>query len=229
MLVICPPQSQWTRILGGGAEQRLRFSALEREELLARPWAQGLELVMLDDELTGGTLGVHLIERIRRHDPHVGVIMLLANTLPGASAAARIRGFASGADDCLELWMSWAELVARLEAVQRRTRAAHRPKTGSLRCGTLCVDVSRRTTTVAGNQVFLQPKQQQVLAYLVEHAGRFVSESELLRELWQSHHVERSSVVRVQIHLLRKALGEAGKMIETGREGWRLGASDSGG
>jgi two-component system OmpR family response regulator len=90
--------------------------------------------------------------------------------------------------------------------------------------GDLQMDLLTRALRVAGQPIELQPRQFDVLAYLVEYAGRFVAEGELLERMWRSRHGERSSVVRVQISLLRKALGTHGDLIETGpgRSGWRV-------
>lgn len=90
--------------------------------------------------------------------------------------------------------------------------------------GQLSMDLLTRALTVAGERLELQPRQFDVLAYLVEYAGRFVDEAELLDQMWRSRHIRRSSVVRVQISLLRKALGKHGDLIETGanRGGWRV-------
>ena len=96
--------------------------------------------------------------------------------------------------------------------------------------GDLRMDLLTRALTLGGEALELQPRQFDVLAYLVEHAGRFVGEDELLEQMWRSHHNRRSSVVRVQISLLRKALGPHGDLIETGdgRQGWRVSARPHG-
>jgi two-component system OmpR family response regulator len=104
---------------------------------------------------------------------------------------------------------------------QRRTTPSSR---WMLVQGSVRMDLLTRALTVAGEAFELQPRQFDVFAYLVEHAGRFVDEDELLEQMWRSHHNRRSSVVRVQISLLRKALGKHGALIETGvdRRGWRV-------
>jgi two-component system OmpR family response regulator len=98
------------------------------------------------------------------------------------------------------------------------------PSRWTLAYGKLHLDLLTRALTVAGRPLELQPRQFDVLAYLIEYAGRFVDEDEFLERMWRSRHDPRSSVVRVQISLLRKALGEHADVIETGinRRGWRV-------
>jgi two-component system OmpR family response regulator len=116
-----------------------------------------------------------------------------------------------------------------LQMPARQRRAAPLRSRWVLVHGDVRMDLLTRALSVGGQAIELQPRQFDVLAYLVEYAGRFVGEDELLERMWRSHHNPRSSVVRVQISLLRKALGEHGDLIETGvNRCWRIQARPRG-
>lgn len=134
-----------------------------------------------------------------------------------SGAAPQKRTFQLSGLSALTLWMSGQalHLLRHADPPLARWMLIH---------GDLRMDLLTRALCVAGRPIELQPRQFDVLAYLAEYAGRFVDESELLERLWRSHHRTRSSVVRVQVSLLRKALGEYRGLIETGpdRRGWRV-------
>jgi len=181
------------------------------------------DVALLDWKLSGPLDGLALGRRMRVVSPRTGLIMMTGlNDLGG-----RLRALDEFADDYLIKPVHPAELITRIRAVARRCAP---PDMDEFRliCGPIHVDPVGRKLTLNGTVIQLQPRQLDVLIYLLKHAGSWVNESELLAHVWESHHGStRSAVVRVQISILRKALGLAGQMIETSSrgEGWRIGAN----
>lgn len=138
---------------------------------------------------------------------------------------ARCRALSEIADDCLTKPWSIPELAARLIALARRCGEQARRAAGVLSHGPLVLDLLRRRVEARGVSIHLQPRQLELLAHLLGHPGRSFTERELIEAVWHSHHHERSSIVRVQVSLLRKALGAEAGLIETASNGngWGVG------
>jgi len=125
----------------------------------------------------------------------------------------------AGADDAIFGTRTEGELVVRIRKLLFRNSAHER----FLHAHSITLDRLARAVTVRGQALNLQPRQMDVLAYLIVHAGRAVDEGELLREIWQTKHHVGASVVRTCISNLRKTLGPFGHLIETVRGyGWRM-------
>jgi DNA-binding response OmpR family regulator len=161
--------------------------------------------------------GVELCRRLRqRSDPAIIVV-----TARGEEAD-RVLALDEGADDYLVKPFGLAELLARLRAVLRRTRPLeHEP----VRCGPLTVDIRARKVRVEDREVFLTPKEFDILACLAVDPGRVVTRQEILESAWDAHWYGPTKVVDVHVAALRRKLGMPG-LIETayGR-GFRLGGA----
>ncbi len=96
--------------------------------------------------------------------------------------ADRVRSFARGADDHLAKPFAYAELLARVRAVLRRTEG--RRRRGLLRVGELTVDPTTRTVRLGGRRVDLSAKEFALLHALAEEPGRVYRKQELLRDVW---------------------------------------------
>jgi DNA-binding response OmpR family regulator len=131
----------------------------------------------------------------------------------------KVDGFALGADDYLAKPFAFAELLARVRALARRTAPAQPPV---LQVGDLRVDVARRTVTRGGRLVDLTLKEYGVLVELVRAGGATVSAEELLARVWDEYADPFTNAVRVTMVGLRRKLGEP-SAIETLRgAGYRL-------
>ncbi len=176
-------------------------SALTQTESIA------YDAIVLDWMLPGMD-GVAVCRALRDRGVRTPVLMLTAR----AEVGERIVGLDAGADDYLTKPFDLGELLARVRALGRRAGAPT-----VLRLGPLSIDVASRKVTIDGKAVELTARELSLLSYLVQHAGRAVSRSELLQKVWNTSFDPGSNVVEVHIRNLRDKLGEHGKLVETVR------------
>jgi len=139
------------------------------------------------------------------------VLMLTA----ASTVADRVDGLGLGADDYLPKPFDFAELVARIRALARRSAALVPPVLAS---GEISLDPARRIAFLAGRRLGLSPKEFAVLEYLLAAGGRVVSAEELLEHVWDEAADPFTTVVKTTIRRLRAKLGEP-QVISTVREG----------
>jgi DNA-binding response OmpR family regulator len=131
----------------------------------------------------------------------------------------KVDGFALGADDYLAKPFAFAELLARVRALARRTAPAQPPV---LAAADLRLDVARRAVTRAGRPVDLTLKEYGVLVELVRSGGAVVSAEDLLERVWDENADPFTNAVRVTMVGLRRKLGDP-PVIETLRgAGYRV-------
>jgi two-component system KDP operon response regulator KdpE len=119
----------------------------------------------------------------------------------------RVRGLDTGADDYLVKPFGTEELVARIRAVLRRQAdvTAGEPV---IRSGDLEIDIGRRTVTVQGKVVRLTPTEYELLRYLALHAGKPVTHTTLLRQVWGDYAIGDKYNTRYVVAQIRKKLGD---------------------
>ncbi|MEY4580760.1 MAG: hypothetical protein RL701_5463 [Pseudomonadota bacterium] len=167
------------------------------------------------DWMLPGMDGLALVREMRARGRSVPMLMLTAR----GEVAERIAGLDAGADDYLCKPFDLGELLARVRALTRRAQGAQ----GALRVGPVHLDKVERTAVVAGTQLDLSPREFSLLYYLVKEAGRVVSRTELLTNVWNAAFDPGSNVIEVQIKNLRDKLGTRADLIETVRGvGYRL-------
>jgi DNA-binding response OmpR family regulator len=142
------------------------------------------DLAVVDLGLPDGS-GLELIERVRaadgvvsRIDPSVPLLVLSGR----AGDVDRVRGFERGADDFVAKPFAYGELLLRIAAVLRRTRA--RPGQGRLRVGSLSVDPASREVRLRGRRIELSQKEFALLRALAVDPTRVLTKEELLRDVW---------------------------------------------
>jgi DNA-binding response OmpR family regulator len=155
-----------------------------------------------------GMDGVAVCRALRDRGVRTPVLMLTAR----AEVGERIVGLDAGADDYLTKPFDLGELLARVRALGRRAGSP-----AVLRLGPLSIEVATRKVTVDGKVIEPTARELALLSYLVQHAGRAVSRSELLQKVWNTSFDPGSNVVEVHVRNLRDKLGEHGKLIETVR------------
>jgi DNA-binding response OmpR family regulator len=168
---------------------------------LERIGVNDYDIVVLDRDLPR----VHGDEVCRRlvasGEAHARILMLTA----AAEVSSRVEGLGLGADDYLGKPFAFAELVARIRALARRSRPAAPPILA--RAG-LSLDPASRGVTRDGHPVVLSNKEFAVLEELMRAEGGVVSAEHLLEKAWDENIDPFTNVVRVTIMTLRKRLGE---------------------
>ena len=163
------------------------------------------DLVVLDVRLPGMAQGgIELCRRIRAISPGVPILMLTAID----SARSKVSGLDAGADDYLVKPFSFLELLARLQALQRRGRAQEPTQ---LKIANLQIDLIARKAWRGGARIDLTAKEFAVLDYLMRNAGAIVSASDLIDHAWDSNYDGYSNVVQTYIRYLRRKLAIAGE------------------
>jgi len=182
---------------------------------LERPYA----LVVLDVMLPG-TSGLDVCRTLRAERPAQAILMLTAR---GAEEDI-LAGFRCGADDYVTKPFSVAELVARVEALLRRSGVLA-PDAPPFAFGPWHVDPVARTALRDGTAVVLSAREIHLLALFAREPGRIVSRRRLLAEVWGFRHVDGIQTRTVDVHIakLRRKIGGDDAPIETVRgEGYRF-------
>jgi len=187
----------------------------------------GLELAMAGhyaaivlDRMLPELDGLTVLSRLREAGNRTPVVVLSAL----ASLDERVKGLRAGSDDYLSKPFELPELLARLEAVQRR--ALPSGEITRLVEGELELDLLARRVTWTGKRIDLQPREFRLLEYLVRHRGQVVTRSMLLEGVWDYHFDPGTNVIDVHVSRLRKKLDEggAGNIVQTVRgTGYRVG------
>jgi DNA-binding response OmpR family regulator len=130
-----------------------------------------------------------------------------------------VDGFALGADDYLRKPFDFAELVARISALARRSQPAHPPV---LRHGDLVLDAAHRVVQLGDVQLQLTHKEFGVLEVLLAAQGRIVSAEELLERVWDEQADPFTNAVKITISRLRAKLGDPPIIQTVAKSGYRI-------
>jgi len=180
----------------------------EGERLAA---AEQYDLVVLDMRLPGRS-GMEVLRNIRGRGFERPVLVLTAQD----AVDAKVEAFRAGADDYVTKPFAFEELLARVEALSRRTPTMSAPV---LKVADLSLDKNTRTVTRDDEAIELTPKEYTVLEYLMRHAGRVMSRTLITEYAWGYHFDPGTNIVDVVINHLRKKIDSthAVKLIHTVR------------
>ncbi len=169
--------------------------------------------VLIVDRMLPGLDGIGLVQAMRGTGIRAPVLFLTA--LGGVGD--RVRGLEAGGDDYLVKPFSFAELLARLNALHRRPPLSDAPTT--LRADDLEMDLLKRTVVRAGRRVELQPREFQLLEYLLRNADRVVTRTMLLEAVWDFHFDPKTNIVETHMSRLRAKMSQGGgaELIHTVR------------
>jgi two-component system OmpR family response regulator len=163
--------------------------------------------------------GLSMVETLRREGDATPVLFLSAL----GEVEDKVTGLKAGGDDYLVKPYALPELIARVEALARRR------ETGSvqtvLKVGELEMNLIARTVVRAGQEIDLQPREFQLLEFLMRHAGQSVTRTMLLEKVWEYHFDPQTNVIDVHISRLRSKIdkGFDRPMLQTVRgAGYRL-------
>ena len=172
-------------------------------------------LILLDIMLPGLS-GFEVCEGIRQKHPHQLIIMLTAR----GSEEDVLTGFRVGADDYVTKPFSVAELVARVEALLRRSGRMRREEQAAFRFADWEIDPANLKAVKGDAKVELSAREVSILALFLREQGRIVSRRMLLQEIWEVPDPDRieTRTVDMQLAKLRKKLNhEESQLIETVR------------
>ena len=169
--------------------------------------------VIILDRMLPEIDGLAILRTIRASGVKTPVLLLTA--LGGIDD--RVEGLEAGGDDYLVKPFALAELLARVNALARR------PPTQEVRTelsvADLKLDLLKRTVTRGGQRIELQPREFQLLEYLLRHAGRVVTRTMLLESVWDFHFDPKTNIVETHMSRLRGKVdrGHAHELIHTVR------------
>jgi DNA-binding response OmpR family regulator len=180
------------------------LTAANGEEALAIIESQTLDLVLLDVMMPKMD-GFTVCQKVREFSS-VPIIIITAR----GQDNDKVKGLNLGADDYLTKPFNIDELVARVRAVLRRMQfalpeQAHLTRTVTT-IGAITIDYSQRLVTVDDVEVVLTPTEYRVLAYLLQNAGRVVTQDLLLEHVWGQEYVGESHMLQVNVNRLRRKI-----------------------
>jgi DNA-binding response OmpR family regulator len=211
------------RLMADTIAQGLRRQAMavdvcyDGDSALERLSVNRYDVAVLDRDMPGRT-GDEVCRWLLAQGGATRVLMLTA----AGGIRDRVEGLTLGADDYLTKPFAFAELVARIQALGRRSAPALPPV---LEHDGLVLDVGRHTATRDGQVLVLTPKEFAVLHVLLRAGGQVVSAEDLLEKAWDEHTDPFSHVVRTTVMTLRRKLGDPPLIHTVPRAGYRLGAS----
>jgi two-component system OmpR family response regulator len=196
------------------------FSVVEAatgQEALNHAGQGAVDLVLLDVMLPDID-GFEICRRLRASGSELPVIFLTARD----ATADRVRGLTIGGDDYLTKPFSVEEMVARVQAVLRRSGKSSESERCC--CGDICLDDSSHIVTRAGETVDLSPTEYKLLRFLLRHTSKVMTKGQILDHVWDYDFDGESTVVETFISSLRRKLdvGQP-RMIQTVRGvGYRM-------
>jgi two-component system OmpR family response regulator len=159
---------------------------------------ESYDAIIMDRMLPGGIDGLGIIGALRKTGNKTPILILSALS----DVDERIRGLQSGGDDYLVKPFAFGELLARLDALVRRSHATGTETT--LVLDDLSVDLLSRKVTRGGKTLNLKPREFKLLEYLMRHADQVVTRTMLLENVWDYHFDPQTNVVDVHISRLRQ-------------------------
>jgi two-component system OmpR family response regulator len=151
------------------------------------------------DRMLPGVDGLTVIRTLRASANSTPVLILSAL----GEVDDRVKGLKAGGDDYLVKPFAFSELLARLEALARRASTSADSEPTTLRAADLEMDLLRREVRRAGKPIDLQPREFQLLEFLLRHAGQVVTRTMLLEGVWDYHFDPQTNVIDVHISRLR--------------------------
>ncbi len=156
--------------------------------------------VLIVDRMLPKLDGLSMIRSIRTEGNSTPVLILSALS----DVDERVRGLRAGGDDYLPKPYAFAELLARVEGLRRRTPTEVNDT--RLRAADLEIDLLTRTVSRAGKTIMIQPREFKLLEYLVRNAGHIVTRTMLLENVWDYHFDPQTNVIDVHISRLRSKI-----------------------
>jgi len=175
--------------------------AASGNEALSRGAASDYAVITIDRMLPDID-GIAVMRQLR--DDGIAAPFLIISAL--GEVDDRVRGLRAGGDDYLVKPFSFVELLARLEALGRRSDIT--AKETIMRVGDLAIDLMSRTASRRGKDIFLLPREFQLLEYMVRNEGRVVSRAMLLQHIWDLHFDPSTNIIDVYVGRVRRKVDD---------------------
>lgn len=184
------------------------------------------DLILLDWMLPRRS-GVDVCRDLRQKRIETPILMLTARGL----TTDKVVGLKLGADDYLTKPFEMPELLARVEALLRRSALRETGSSEIWEAGTIRVDRRRTQVTRNGELIDLAPREYKLLCYFLDHADRTITREELLKEVWSYRFIPSTRTVDVHVGSLRQKLEEDPKqpklILTVQGQGYCLGSSNN--
>jgi two-component system, OmpR family, response regulator len=154
---------------------------------------------MVIDRMLPGLDGLSILAELRARKDETPVLILSAL----GDVENRVEGLRAGCDDYLSKPFALSELLARLEALNRRSHSVSETR---LKVADLEMDLLKRTVTRAGREIDLLPREFRLLEYLMRNAGHIVTRTMLLEKVWDHHFDPQTNVIDVHVSRLRQKI-----------------------
>jgi two-component system OmpR family response regulator len=158
------------------------------------------DVIVLDRMLPGNIDGLSIIKSLRDLGKRTPTIIVSALK----NVDERVNGLRGGADDYLAKPFAFPELLARIDALIRRSSASD--ESTVLQLADLTLDVRANRVTRGGRTIALQPREFRLLEYLMRHRDQVVTRTMLLQAVWEYHFDPQTNVIDVQISRLRRKI-----------------------
>jgi DNA-binding response OmpR family regulator len=153
--------------------------------------------------------GLKLVQQLRRENIRTPVIILSAK----ATVDDRVKGLQAGGDDYVTKPFAFSELLARVQALIRRS--THTTEPTKLTVGDLSLDLLTREVTRGEEKIELQTREFSLLEYLMRHSGRVVTKTMILEHIWDYSFDPQTNVVDVLVHRLRNKIDRDKNLLHT--------------
>lgn len=178
-----------------------------RDLLLDQPY----DIILLDIMLPGIN-GIQLTELLRYKKIHTPILILSALS----DSSDKVDALDAGADDYLSKPFHFKELLARINALTRRSNLSYQQSSQTYGVQDILVDAQTHCVTQNGQEIELSPREYKLLLYLLQHQGKVVSRTQILESVWGIQYQTNTNVVDVYISYLRNKIDESnGKLIHT--------------
>lgn len=175
-------------------------NSMEGEEGEYMALHNSYDVIILDWMLPGKN-GIEIIESLRAKNIKTPIIMLTAKD----NVKDRVSGLRSGADDYLLKPFSYEELLARIEALQRRNITQG---SNNIEIADIMINLNTKSVKKNGNIVDLTAKEYELLIFLIKHKNSTVSNAMIESSLWGDEEYINSNVIQVTVYHLRKKIGK---------------------
>ena len=167
---------------------------------LAKVAESSFDLLLLDLNLPGCD-GTEVLRAVRQSGASTAIMVVSRRS----ELEDRLKCFEEGADDYLTKPFSLREMTVRIQALWRRAQAKPDPV---LRCADLELNPSRRLVTRSGEKIDLSAREYALAEYLMQHKGRCVPRSTLLKQVWELPEQSGTNVVEVYVNYLRRKVDQ---------------------